>query len=67
MLKYIWVGKKSSSMGVVIPYKMTNCNKGVKDILCDKCDKKVKQNKKLTARLNELKRERPIEYKNLSV
>ena len=38
---------------------MRNCNKCAKDILCDVCDKLVKQNKEFSATLNELKREKP--------
>ena len=48
--------KKSFSYGVVIPHKMRNCNKCTKDTLCDGCDKLVNQNKKFSAKLNELKR-----------
>ena len=54
--------KKSFSMGVVIPHKMKNCNKCVKDISCDGCDKLVNQRKEISANLNELKREPPIEF-----
>ena len=51
--------KKSFNMGVVIPHIMRNCNKCTNDILCDDCDKLVNQNKKFSANLNELKREKP--------
>ena len=55
-------GKKSFSMGVVIPQKMRNCNKCSKDQLCDDCDKLVNQNKEFSANLNELKREKPNDF-----
>ena len=32
-------------MGVVIPHKKRNCNKGTKIILCGGCDKLVNQTK----------------------
>ena len=51
--------EKSFSQGVVIPHQMRNCNKCTKYILCDDCDKLVKQNKDFAANLNELKREKP--------
>ena len=35
--------KESSSYGVIIPHKLRNCNKCTEDILCDECDKLVKQ------------------------
>ena len=54
--------KKSFSQGVVIPYKMRNCNNCTKDILCDDCDKLVNQNKEFSANLNELKREKPNDF-----
>ena len=54
--------KKSFSQGVVIPHKMRNCNKRTKDVLCDDCDKLVKQTKEFSANLNELKREKPIDF-----
>ena len=54
--------KKSFSMGVVKTYKMRNCNKCAKDILCDGCDKLVNQNIDFSANLNELKREPPNEF-----
>ena len=41
----------SFSQGVVIPHKMRNCNKCVRDILCDGCDKLVNQNKEFSANL----------------
>ena len=53
--------KTSLIMGVVIPHKLKNCNKCVKDVLCDECDKLVIQNKKFSANLNELKRQPPNE------
>ena len=55
--------KKSFSQGVVIPHKMKkNCNKCTKDILCDECHKLANQNKEFTANLNNLKREKPIDF-----
>ena len=47
--------KKSFSMGVVIPHKIRICNKCMKDILCDGCDKIKNRNKDFSANLNELK------------
>ena len=46
--------KKSFNMGVVIPYKMRNCNKCTKDILCDDCGHLVNQKTESSANLNEL-------------
>ena len=54
--------KKSISMGVVIPHKMKNCSHCTKNNLCDNCDKLVNQNKEISAKLNELKRELPNEF-----
>ena len=54
--------KKSFSRGVVIPHKMRNCNKCIKDILCDDCDKLVNQNKEFSANLNEIKRQPPNDF-----
>ena len=51
--------KKPFSQGVVIPHKMRNFIKCSKDVLCDDCDKSVNQNKKFSANLNEIKREKP--------
>ena len=48
--------KKSFSICVVTPHKITNCNKCSKDVLCDDCDKLVHQNKKFS-NLIELKRQ----------
>ena len=56
MLKYLLVGKKSFSQGVVIPHKMRDCHYCKKDILCDTCDELVNQRKEFSANLNELKR-----------
>ena len=44
--------KKSFSYGVVIPHKMRIRNKCKKEILCDRCDKLVNQNKGFSANLN---------------
>ena len=54
--------EKSFSLGVVIPHKMRNCNKCTKDFLRDDCDELVNQNEDLSANLNELKRQPPIEF-----
>ena len=54
--------KKSFSQGVVIPQKMRNCNKCVRDILCVGYDKIVNQTKELSANLNEIKRQAPNEF-----
>ena len=54
--------EKSFSHGVIIPHKMKNCNKCLKNILCDDCDKLVNQNKELSANLNDLKREKPNDF-----
>ena len=54
--------KKSFSQGVVIPHKMRNCIDCKKDILCDRCDNLVNQQKEFSANLNELKRKKPNEY-----
>ena len=54
--------KKSFSQGVIIPHKMRNCDNCTKDILCDDCDKLVNQNKKFSANLKELKREKPSDF-----
>ena len=54
--------KKSFSQGVVIPHKLRNCNKCIKDQLCDGCDILVNQNKEFSANLNELKREKPNDF-----
>ena len=53
--------KKSFNMDVVIPHKIRNCIKCVKDGFCDRCDKLVNQNKDFSANLNELKRKPPNE------
>ena len=53
--------KKSSSQVVVLPHEIKNCGEYIKDILCYRCDKLVNQKKKLSANLNELKREAPNE------
>ena len=37
--------EKSFSMGVVFPHKLKKCNKSVKCILCDGCDKLINQKK----------------------
>ena len=60
--KVLLTWKKSFSMGAVIPYKIKNCNKCAKDILCDGCDKLVKENKEFSANLNELKPQAPNEF-----
>ena len=65
MLKYLWVGKKIFSQGVVIPQKMRNCEKNTKDILCDDCDKLVNQKEEFSAILNELKREKPNDQRHM--
>ena len=54
--------KKSFSQEVVIPHKMRNCNNCTKDILCVDCDELVNQNKKFSANLNELQREKPNDF-----
>ena len=54
--------KISFSMGVVIPYKMKDCNKCTKGILCDHCDKLVDQNKEFSTNLNELTRQALNEF-----
>ena len=51
--------KKSFSQGVIIPHKMRNCCDCKRDILCENCDELVNQKKKISANLNELKREKP--------
>ena len=53
--------KKSFGQAVVIPHKMRNCTNCKQNALCDDCDKLVNQNKKFSANLNELKREKPID------
>ena len=55
-------GKKPFSQGVVVPQKMRNYNKCTKDFLCDDCDILVNQNKEFSANLNEIKREKPINF-----
>ena len=54
--------KKSFSYGVVNSYKLRNSKNCTKDILCDRCNKIVNQNKEFSANLNELKREAPSEF-----
>ena len=54
--------KKSFSMGVINPHKTKNCNKCTKDTFCDECGKLVKQNRKFSAKPNELKRKPPNEF-----
>ena len=54
--------KMSFSMGVVIPHRIRNRNKCTEDILCDGCDKLVKQNTDFSANLNEIKRQPPYEF-----
>ena len=54
--------KTSFSHGVVIPHKMRNCDDCEKDILCESCDKLVKEKKGFSANLNELKREKPKNF-----
>ena len=54
--------RKSFSRGVVIPHKMRNCNKCIKYILCDDCDKLFNQKKEFSANFNEIKREPPTEF-----
>ena len=54
--------KKSFSQRVVIPHKRRNCSECKKGILCDDCDKTVKQKKEFSANLNESKRERPNDF-----
>ena len=54
--------KKSFSQGVVIPHKMRICSDCKTDILCDECDKLVKQRKEFSANLNELKGEKPNDF-----
>ena len=41
---------------------MKNCNRCTKDLLCDRCDKLVNQNKEFSVDINELKREPLNEY-----
>ena len=41
---------------------MRNCTKFTNDILCDDCDKLVKQKKEFSSNLNELKRQPPNEF-----
>ena len=48
--------KKSFSMGVINPQKMSNCNEFSKYILCDGCDKVVNETKEFSANLNESKK-----------
>ena len=57
--------KKSFSQGVIIPHKMRNCNNCTREILCDDCDKLVNQNKEFSANLNELKREKPNDFRHM--
>ena len=59
--KYLWVGKKLFSMGVVTPHKMRVFNKWSKDVLCDGCDELVYQSKEILTNLTELKRQGPNE------
>ena len=49
-------------MGVVIPHKMRICNKCNKDLFCDGCDKVVNQNKEISPKLIEFKRQAPNEF-----
>ena len=55
--------KKSFFMRVVIPHKMSNCNKCTIDFISDDCDDLVNQKKEFSANLNdfELEREAPNE------
>ena len=54
--------KRSFFQGVVIPHKKRNCGDCKKDFLCEGCDKLVKQNKELSANLNEMRRQLPNEF-----
>ena len=54
--------EKSFSMGVVIPQKLRNCNKCIKDVLCEGRDKLGNQNKKISANLIEPKRQHTNEF-----
>ena len=54
--------EKSFSKGVVIPHKMRNFNKCSKDLLCDGCDKVVKQNEKISPQLIDIKLQAPNEF-----
>ena len=40
-------------MGVLIPHKVRNCDKGTEGFLYDECNKLVNQNKEVSANLNE--------------
>ena len=55
-------GKKIYNYAVIIPQELRNCNKFAKDILCYGCEKLLNQNKKISANLNELKRQAPNEF-----
>ena len=54
--------EKNVSMGVVIQQKLRNCNKCIKDVLCEGCDKLGNQNKESSASLKELKRQHTIDF-----
>ena len=41
---------------------MKNCTDCVKDLLCDSCDKLVNHTKEVSANLNDMKRQPPIEF-----
>ena len=57
--------KKSFSQGIVIPHKMRSCNKCIKDILRDQCDKLLNQRKEFSANLNEIKCRAPNEFDHM--
>ena len=57
--------RKSFNMGIVIPQKKRNYGECKNDILCDRCDNLVNQNKEIFANLNERKRQAPNEFRHI--
>ena len=63
--RYVWVGKKGSSHGVITFHKIGNCNECIENALCDNCDELVNQTKEFPTILIELKRKAPNVFNNM--
>ena len=57
--------KKSFSMGVEIPHKVSKCGDCKKDSPCDSCDQLVNQTDEFSASLNEIKRQHPNDFRSM--
>ena len=60
MLPKSW--KKSFNTGVVIPTKMKFRNECNGNIICNRCNNQVNENKEFEAKINLVKREAPDEF-----